>query len=105
MTSRGLITTVQEYKGKYTTPIPMALINLLGIKKGDTFVWNLYEHNIIRLHLEKNKYDKSIKYKDGKTYYFYETLEMQFKELLESMVKEGKVKKTVVGGIEKYEVI
>lgn len=59
MTSKGLVTTVQESKGKYTTPIPMALINLLGIKKGDTFIWNLYKDNIITLHLEKNKYDKS----------------------------------------------
>ena len=37
---KGLNTTV-ESKGKYTTPIPMGLINLLGIKKGDTFIWNL----------------------------------------------------------------
>jgi hypothetical protein len=51
MTSRGLITTVQEFKGKYTTPVPMALINLLEIKKGDTFIWNLCNDRIIRLHL------------------------------------------------------
>lgn len=49
MTSKGLTTTVQESKGKYTTPIPMALINLLGIEKGDTFVWNIYKDNIIML--------------------------------------------------------
>jgi hypothetical protein len=41
MTDKGLSTTVQESKGKYTTPIPMGLINLLGIKKSDTFIWNL----------------------------------------------------------------
>lgn len=41
MMDKGLSTTVQESKGKYTTPIPMGLINLLGIKKGDTFIWNL----------------------------------------------------------------
>lgn len=41
MTSKGLITTVQESKGKFTTPIPMGLIKLLGIKKSDTFVWNM----------------------------------------------------------------
>lgn len=41
MTSKGLITTVQEYKGKFTIPIPMGLINLLGINKKDTLVWHL----------------------------------------------------------------
>lgn len=53
--------------------------------------------------LSREKDVRSIKYKDGKMYYFYETLEMQLKELLEMMVKEGKIKKTVVGGIDKYE--
>ena len=43
----GLSTTVQESKGKFTTPIPMALINLLGIKKGDTFIWNLNNDELI----------------------------------------------------------
>jgi len=33
MTDKGLSTTVQESKGK--------LINLLGIEKSDTFIWNL----------------------------------------------------------------
>jgi hypothetical protein len=61
MTGRGLITTVQEFKGKYTTPIPMALINLLGIKKGDTFIWNLDNDKAIKLHLETNQYDKNNK--------------------------------------------
>ena len=46
MTDKGLITTVQESKGKYTTPIPMALIHILGIKKGDTFIWNLNNSKI-----------------------------------------------------------
>jgi hypothetical protein len=53
--------------------------------------------------LSKERNIQSIKYKDGKTYYFYEIPEMQFKEIIERMVKEGKIKKTVVGGIEKYE--
>lgn len=35
MTDKGLSTTVQESKGKYTTPIPTALVNLLGIEKGN----------------------------------------------------------------------
>lgn len=55
--------------------------------------------------LSKEKKIRSIKHKDGKTYYFYDTLEIQLKELLERMVKEGKIKKTVVRGIEKYEAI
>lgn len=55
--------------------------------------------------LSKEKDIQSVKYKDGKTYYFYETVEMQFKELLERMAKEGKIKMTVVDGIEKYEAI
>jgi hypothetical protein len=47
MPRKGLTTTVQvsEYKKKstkkYTTPIPMALINLLGIDKGDKLIWTL----------------------------------------------------------------
>jgi hypothetical protein len=41
MTDKGLITTVQESKGKYTTPIPTALVNLLGIEKDNKFIWNL----------------------------------------------------------------
>lgn len=47
MIETGLSTTVQESKGKFTTPIPMALINLLGIKKGDTLIWNLNNNDII----------------------------------------------------------
>lgn len=47
MTSKGLSTTVQESKGKYTTPIPMALVNLLGIEKGNKLVWNLNNDEII----------------------------------------------------------
>lgn len=46
MTGKGLITTVQESKGKFTTPIPMGLINLLGIKKRDRFIWNMDNGNI-----------------------------------------------------------
>ncbi len=41
MIDQGLSTTVQESKGKFTTPIPTALVKLSGIKKGDTFIWNL----------------------------------------------------------------
>lgn len=47
MVNKGLSTTVQESKGKFTTPIPMALINLLGIKKGDIFIWNLNNSELI----------------------------------------------------------
>ncbi len=41
MTNKGLATTVQESRGKFTTPIPMGIINLLGIEKGNKFIWNL----------------------------------------------------------------
>lgn len=46
MMNKGLTTTVQEYKGKFTTPIPMGLIKLLGIKKSDTFIWNMDDAKI-----------------------------------------------------------
>lgn len=41
MSKKGITTTVQESKGKYTTPIPMAIVNLADIDKGNTFVWSL----------------------------------------------------------------
>ena len=41
MEGKGLRTTVQEYKGKFTTPIPMALVNLLVIEKGDKLNWTI----------------------------------------------------------------
>ena len=43
---KGLMTTVQESKGKFTTPIPMGLVGLLGIQKGDKFNWTLREGGI-----------------------------------------------------------
>lgn len=47
MVNKGLRTTVQESRGKYTTPIPAALVNLLGIEKGNKLVWNLNNGKII----------------------------------------------------------
>jgi hypothetical protein len=41
MTDKGLSTRAQESKGKFTTPIPTALVNLLGIEKGNKLIWNL----------------------------------------------------------------
>ena len=41
MAPKGLRTTVQESGGKFTTPIPTALINLLGIEKGNELNWTL----------------------------------------------------------------
>ena len=41
MAPKGLRTTVQEFGGKFTTPIPTALINLLGIEKGNELNWTL----------------------------------------------------------------
>lgn len=45
-TEKGFVTTVQEYNGKFTTPIPMGLIKLMGINKSDKFIWNIYSGNI-----------------------------------------------------------
>ena len=47
MASKGLKTTVQEVNGKFTTSIPTALVNLLGIEKGNKFVWCLNDGDLI----------------------------------------------------------
>lgn len=47
MAGKGLKTTVQAVKGKFTTPIPTALIELLGIEKGDKLNWTLYNGDIL----------------------------------------------------------
>jgi hypothetical protein len=51
---QGIISTVQETKtgkdkeySKYTTPIPNAIIDLKGIKKGDKLKWTFDNGNII----------------------------------------------------------
>jgi hypothetical protein len=41
MPKKGITTTLQESKGKYTTPIPMAIVNLADLDKGNTLVWSL----------------------------------------------------------------
>ena len=41
MASKGLKTTVQEVNGKFTTSIPTALVNLVGIEKGNKLLWSL----------------------------------------------------------------
>lgn len=46
ITKKYLKTTVQESKGKYTTPIPSGLAKLIGLQKGDKFVWNLSENKV-----------------------------------------------------------
>ena len=46
MPGKGLMTTVQESKGKFTTPIPMGLVGLLGIEKGDKLNWTLDDGHI-----------------------------------------------------------
>ena len=53
MTGKGLKTTIQESGGKYTTPIPTALVNLLGIQKGDKFMWTV-ENDMIVLKVVKS---------------------------------------------------
>jgi len=45
--SKGLKTTVQESGGKYTTPIPTALVNLLDLNKGDKFMWKMENNKLI----------------------------------------------------------
>ena len=44
--AKGLKTTVQESKGKYTTPIPMSLVNLVGIEKGDKLNWTITDDGL-----------------------------------------------------------
>jgi hypothetical protein len=46
ITKKYLKTTVQESKGKYTSPIPSGLAKLIGLQKGDKFVWNLSENKV-----------------------------------------------------------
>lgn len=46
MTNKYLKTTVQESKRKYTTSIPSGLAKLIGLQKGDKFVWNLSENEV-----------------------------------------------------------
>jgi len=46
MARKGLKTTVQESQGKYTTPIPTALVNLLGLEKGNKLLWNLNDGDV-----------------------------------------------------------
>jgi len=47
MAGKGLMTTVQEVKGKFTTPIPMGLVGLLGLEKGDRLKWTLRNGDIL----------------------------------------------------------
>lgn len=51
---KGITTTVQEVKtgkdkeySKYTIPIPNAIVELSGLKKGDTFRWTIVNDKII----------------------------------------------------------
>lgn len=54
MTDKGLSTTVQESKGKFTTPIPTAFIKLYEIEKGNKFVWNYdFDNNQITIQVVK----------------------------------------------------
>ena len=54
MTPKGLRTTVQESSGKFTTPVPTALINLLGIEKGNELNWTLKGDQIC-VYIVRNK--------------------------------------------------
>jgi len=47
MPKKGLSTTVQESKGKFTTVIPMGIVNLKGIGKGDKLLWSLGNDKIV----------------------------------------------------------
>ena len=47
MGSKGLKTTIQEVSGKFTTPIPTALVNLIGLEKGNKLFWCLNDGDLI----------------------------------------------------------
>lgn len=47
MASKGLKTTVQEVNGKFTTSIPTALVNLVGIEKGNKLLWSLNDGDLM----------------------------------------------------------
>lgn len=47
MGNKGLKTTVQEVNGKFTTSIPTALVNLVGIEKGNKLLWSLNNDDLI----------------------------------------------------------
>lgn len=53
-------TTVQEIKGKYTTPVPTSLIKLLGIKKGDILIWNI-DNNRFKFNITIVKEKQNVK--------------------------------------------
>ena len=47
MKRKGIKTTVQAVKGKYTVPVPSAIIKLKEIEKGHKFVWRIETDRII----------------------------------------------------------
>jgi hypothetical protein len=47
MGKKGLSTTVQESKGKFTTTIPMGIVHLKDIEKGDKLLWSLDNDKIV----------------------------------------------------------
>lgn len=47
MKKKGIKTTVQAVKGKYTVPVPSAIIKLKEIEKGHKFVWRIETDRII----------------------------------------------------------
>lgn len=47
MKRKGIKTTVQAVKGKYTVPVPSAIIKLKEIEKGHKFVWRIETDKII----------------------------------------------------------
>jgi hypothetical protein len=54
MTKKGIKTTVQAVKGKYTVPVPSAIIKLKEIEKGHKFVWKIETDKII-IEIERSK--------------------------------------------------
>jgi len=51
---KGIKTTVQEVKGKYTVPVPSAIVKLKEIEKGNKFVWKI-ETDKISIEIERSK--------------------------------------------------
>ncbi len=39
MTRKGFVTTMQKSKGKYTTTVPIGLVKIIGIEKGNKLKW------------------------------------------------------------------
>jgi hypothetical protein len=53
-TKKGIKTTVQAVKGKYTVPVPSAIVKLTEIEKGNKFIWKI-DTGKITIEIERSK--------------------------------------------------